>query len=207
MFLISCDASCLPISGENLGEYFAKDVNRFNKLPAISDNGFKLSESVAIFHYLGRKGIIPERWYPKDKKTLSKIDEYLEWNHNNLFAASGRFFIMQLVEPEKTGVKPNPDSIEVQKRTLIRCVDDLENIWLKDNKYLVGDEITFADLVAVSVLMQVVGIHLFELDDQLHAKIRRWIEEVRKYFAPTFDQAHTFVYKFGDKVKKSMKTA
>lgn len=194
-----------PFLGEHLTESFATDVNRFNKLPAINDNGFKLSESVAIFHYLGRKELIPERWYPKDLKALTRIDEFLEWNHNNLLLGAGMLFMMRVLTPMKTGVKPSRERIEEQKRTLNGNIDDLEDNWLKDNKFLAGGEITFADLMGISPLEQVLGLHLFKLEEQRHAKVKKWLEEVRKFFGPTFEKAHVYVHKFGDKIKKNMK--
>ena len=194
-----------PFSGEQLTKSFTTDVNRFNKVPAINDNGFKLSESVAIFHYLGRKGIIPERWYPKDIKTLTRVDEYLEWNHNNISLSAGTLFYLQVLQPTKTGVPPSAERIEQQKRTLTKALDDLEHLWLKDNKFLIGNDITFCDLIAVSMLEQVIGLNLFKLDEHRHAKVNKWLDEVRKYFGATYKQAHIYVYKFGEKIKETMK--
>lgn len=205
MKLISRDITFVYFVGEHLTEIFGRDVNRFHKLPAINDNGFKLSETVAIFHYLGRKEIIPERWYPKDLKTRTRIDEYLQWNHNNLHLGAGMLFFMQWVLPFRTGVKPTEKQIEAQKRTLVKCLDDLENIWLKDNKFLIGSEITFADLLAVSSLEQVIGMRLYELDEQRHSKVESWLREVRQFFGPAFKEAHQFVYKFGNMIKDSTK--
>lgn len=185
--------------GEQLTESYGKDVNRFHKVPAINDNGFQLSESVAIFHYLGRKEIIPERWYPKDLKTLTRIDEYLQWNHNNLHLGAGMLFFIQWVLPFRTGEKPTSAQIESQKKTLTKNLDDLENIWLKDTKFVTGDEITFADLMAVSAIEQVVGMKLFKFEDGKHAKVQAWINAVREYFGPTFKEAHQVVYKYGEK--------
>lgn len=190
------------IPGEHLTETFGKDVNRFHKLPVINDDGFSLSESVAIFHYLGRKQIIPERWYPRDLKSLVRIDEYLQWQHNNLFLGAGMLFYMQLVEPLRTGKLPSQDQVERQKRTLIRCLDDLENIWLNDNKFLVGNEVTFADLMAASSIEQVIGMRLFKFDEDRHAKVKIWLESVRQFFGQNFKDAHLFVYRYGEKLSE-----
>lgn len=181
-------------------ESFGKDVNRFHKLPAINDNGFKLSESVAIFHYLGRKQFIPERWYPKnDFKLLVRIDEYLEWQQNNLFLAAGLMFQKLWVAPIVTGKEAQKEDIEFHKKNVNRTLDDLENIWLKDSKFITGGNITFADLMAVSILEQVVGINMYKVDGQRHPKVVKWSDEVRQYFGDAFQNAHKFLYKFAVK--------
>lgn len=202
MKLISRDITFAHFVGEHLSESFGKDVNRFHKLPAINDNGFKLSETVAIFHYLGRKEIIPERWYPKDLKTRARIDEFLQWNHNNLHLGAGMLFFIQWILPFKTGVKPSVAEIDAQKRTLVKCLDDLDSIWLKDNKFLTGSEVTFADLIASSAIEQVIGMRLYEFEDQKHGNVKKWIDNVRQYFGPSFMEAHQFVYKYGKRIEE-----
>lgn len=181
-------------------ESFGRDVNRFHKVPAINDNGFKLSESVAIFHYLGRMQIIPERWYPsKNFKALVRIGEYLEWQQNNLVIVAGQMFKKLWLEPLVTGKEPKTDQAEFYKKSLNRTLDDLETIWLKDSKFITGGEITFADLMAVSMLEQVMGLNLFKVDKTKHPKVAEWSDEVRQYFGDAFQQAHKFLYKFAKK--------
>lgn len=181
-------------------ESFGRDVNRFHKVPAINDNGFKLSESVAIFHYLGRKHVIPEKWYPSgDLKLLVRIDEYLEWQHNNLVASAGLMFRKLWVDPMVTGKDAQKDDIEFYKKTLNKTLDDLENIWLRDSRFITGGDITFADLMAVSMLEQVVGLNIYSVNKQRHPKVAKWSDEVRQYFGDTFQQAHKFLYKYAMK--------
>lgn len=161
-------------------------------MPVISDDGFTLAESVAIFHYLGRKKIIPERWYPSDVRALMKLDEYLQWHHNNLFMGAGMLFFMifaMQIDDEEL--------IAQQKRTLIKNLNDLENVWLADSKFLIGDEITYPDLLAVSAIEQVVGIKLFRVDERLYPRITAWVAEVKLFFGSTFQEAHQIVYKYG----------
>jgi glutathione S-transferase len=190
----------LLISGQHLTESFAKDVNRFNKVPAIKEGDIKLSESVAIFHFLGRKGIIPSTWYPKDAKKLAKIDEYLQWQHGNLFNGAGILFYMQWVIPIQTGVKPIAEDIKEQIDFLNKNLYDLENIWLKENSFLIGNEISFADLMAVSMIEQVVALKLFKLDIQKYPKVSNWINYIRNYFGVPYIKAHEVIKKYGSKI-------
>lgn len=108
-------------------------------------------------------------------------------------------FFMQWVLPFRTGEKPTAAQISDQKRTLTKNLDDLENIWLKDTKFVTGDEVTFADLMAVSAIEQVVGMKLFKFEDGKHAKVKRWIKDVKEFFGSDFQEAHEIVYKYGEK--------
>lgn len=90
----------------------------------------------------------------------------------------------------------NEVEIKYRERTLIKNLDDLETVWLRDYKFLTGDEITFADLTAASTLEQVIGLKLFTLDEQRFPRTTRWMNEVRTNFSPKFQEAHKFVYKY-----------
>lgn len=39
------------IAGEHLTEEFKTNINRFQKVPCIIDDGFKLAESIAVLRY------------------------------------------------------------------------------------------------------------------------------------------------------------
>ena len=62
---------------EHLTDEF-KAINRFQKVPCIVDtDGFKLSESVAIFRYLmqNKSEFFDDHWYPSDVRARALIDE------------------------------------------------------------------------------------------------------------------------------------
>lgn len=90
--------------GEHLTEEFAKNVNRFKKVPAIIDNDFRLSESCAILNYLRGENLIPDTsLLPKDNKTFARMDEYLQWTHNNIRISAYLWFRTQWIQPFLTG--------------------------------------------------------------------------------------------------------
>ena len=92
-------------NGEHLTEDFKQNVNRFQKVPCIDDNGFKLSESVAIFRYLAAENQIEDHWYPVDVKKRALVDEYMEWQHNNTRITCAMFFQTKWLIPLMTGSK------------------------------------------------------------------------------------------------------
>lgn len=83
-------------SGEQRTEGFKANVNRFGKLPAINDDGFKLAESIAILRYLKRTYDIPDHWYPSESQAQAKVDEFLEWYHIGLRVLLGKFFVLKV---------------------------------------------------------------------------------------------------------------
>lgn len=194
--------------GEHLSDEFGSKINRFNKLPVIhEEDGFKLAETVAIYHYLGRKKVIPERWYPSDKKKLAKIDEYLQWNHNSLIFSAGSIFYNAWIRPlrgdagiiEHAMMKNVNDPLNYVD--IENSLDELEHTWLKDSDFLCGNEPTFAELIASCVLMQVIGLQLYKLNEEKYPKVNGWLNQTRIYFNPEFDIAHQYVYKYGERLK------
>lgn len=181
---------------------FSININRFRKVPVIHCNdGFKLSETVAIFHYMGREKIIP---YPSDFKEIAKIDEFLSWHHNSLAASTGKLFYDVWVKPF-TGTELPPHGMMLNVKSPLdyvvinQSLNDLENLWLSDNKFLVGDEATFADLIAACEIMQITGFKIYKLDTQKYPKINNWLADTKEFYNPEFDQIHRLIYKLGEK--------
>lgn len=48
--------------------------------------------SVAILRYLSSENEIPDHLYPKDIKARARVDEYLEWQHNNIRTYCSLYF-------------------------------------------------------------------------------------------------------------------
>jgi glutathione S-transferase len=182
---------------------YGRNVNRFHKVPVIHDkDGFKLAESVAIFHYLGRKQIISEKWYPTDVKTLAKIDEFLEWNHTSLMQSAAMIFYKSwrpdIYNPNINHgmmISPKEPTKYVQ---IDDSLDKMENIWLKDTKFIVGNEPSYAELISSCMLMQIIGLKLFEINKIKYPRVNLWFNETRTFFNPEFDAAHKYIYKYGE---------
>lgn len=108
-------------------------------------------------------------------------------------------FLQAWALPFISGKLPDDKLIQRLNRVLSKCVDDLENIWLKSNKFLAGDEASIADLTAGVNLEQVIGLKLFSLDNVRHPKVYLWLEATRQEFNPSFNIHHSYVYKYGEK--------
>lgn len=142
--------------GVHLTDEFRDNVNRFKKVPAIVDNGFQLSESVAIFRYLARQHNIADPWYPKDSRVRARVDEYLEWQHVNTRQTCAQFFILSYLKQRTIGSSPDDAPIIASaQRQMSKTLDLLENLWLKPGLFISGtDQISFADVLAACELEQ-----------------------------------------------------
>ncbi|XP_059619558.1 glutathione S-transferase theta-1-like [Phlebotomus argentipes] len=188
---------------EHLTEEYRRDVNRFPKIPVIHDNGFRLSESVAILRYLKKTRGFDDFWYPEDAKARALVDEYLSWTHNNIRIAAGMYFFAKWRDPLMTGQKPDEKKVKKLETQLSNTLDVIENVWLKTTPYIAGENITVADIFAACDIEQprVCGF------DPLASRPRMtaWFGRVKAKLDPAFTEHHQFVYKYAQKSQEPAK--
>jgi len=185
---------------EQLTDEYKKNVHRLQKMPVIHHNGFKLSESVAILHYLKREGIIPEtEYFPSENKSLARIDEYLEWTHNNIRIGGGMMFMLKWVIPFFTGDLPEEKEVARYRKIYEQSLDTLENIWLESDNFVTGNTVTYADILAACDVEQTRIIGYDATNNR--PKIQVWLKRVKEATNPYFDEGHEFIYKYADKYK------
>ncbi|KAH8401601.1 hypothetical protein KR009_006751 [Drosophila setifemur] len=179
--------------GEQLTDEYKK-INRFQKVPAIVDGDFHLAETIAIIRYLAGKGHFSEQLYPKSAEARARVDEYLEWQHFNIRLACSLFFRDAWLFPIN-GLAPKPSAEKIKK--LIKNVESnltlLEQLWLKDG-FMVGQNLTFADLVGASEVNQL-KICQYSVDGEKFPKVTKWLERVREASNPYHDESLAFVLK------------
>ncbi|XP_077996084.1 glutathione S-transferase theta-1-like [Glandiceps talaboti] len=182
--------------GEHRTEEFSK-INPMMKVPAISDGDFNLTESVAILKYLANKYNVADHWYPKDIKKRAKVDEYLAWHHTNTRPPCGLLFFTEIMMPAMTKQPVDTQAAENALTQLNDALDKLESMFLKDSRFLCGDEISIADLLGVCELMQALGTGRDVTDN--HSKVKSWMERVRNRMNPYFDEVHIPINKIRQK--------
>ena len=76
--------------------------------------------------------------------------------------------------------------------TLKKSKDMIENYFLKDRKFIGGDEISIADLQAMCEFTQ---FWMMDIDPgEGYPKIAQWMKDVQAALGPAFDVVHKFVY-------------
>ncbi|XP_075754064.1 glutathione S-transferase theta-1-like [Pelodiscus sinensis] len=176
------------IKGQHLSEEFGK-VNVLKKVPALKDGTFTLAESIAILLYLSRKFNTPDHWYPSDLRKRARVDEYLSWQHTAIREKGCRIFFTKVLMPLAVGQPFSPDKLEEAVKEMNFTLVQFEEKFLQDKPFIVGSEISLADLVAIVELMQPVasGCDIFADRPKLAAWRSRVEEAVGKEL---FQEAH-----------------
>lgn len=182
--------------GQHYTESFTQ-VNPLRKVPALKDGDFTLAESVAILLYLSRKYKAPDHWYPQDLQARARVDEYLSWQHTTLRSCCTRVMWQKLLIPVFLGQAVPPETLAATLAELDRCLQLLEDKFLRDQPFLAGSRISVADLVAITELMHPVsaGCRVFESRPKLAA----WRQRVEAAVGEDlFREAHAVVMKAKD---------
>ena len=96
----------------------------------------------------------------------------------------------------------NTEKLARFQKDLEVALDNMEQIFLKDHKYLCGDDLSIGDLLGICEVMQpmAAGHSVFTNRPKLEA----WANRVKERLHPHFDEANVVVYKvkemFGSKI-------
>lgn len=180
-------------SGEHHTDEFKK-INPMSLVPAIDDDGFVLTESVAILKYLALKYNVPDHWYPRrDLQAQARIDEYMNYQHLNTRYNGGMVFQQLVIIPRAMRAPVQWPMVENAKNRLETVISQLESYFLKDNKpFLGGADISIADLLGVCELMQLYACceeNIYESNPVVKA----WVSRVQRRTAPHFEEANKIV--------------
>ncbi|XP_038198668.1 glutathione S-transferase theta-1 isoform X3 [Arvicola amphibius] len=188
--------------GEHLSDAFAQ-VNPMKKVPAMKDNDFTLSESVAILLYLTHKYKVPDHWYPQDLQARARVDEYLAWQHTTLRRSCLRALWHKVMFPVFLGEQVPSEMLAATLAELDVNLRVLEDKFLQDKAFLVGPHISLADLVAITELMHPIGggCPVFEG----HPKLAAWYHRVEAVVGKElFREANEVILKAKDSPPASL---
>ncbi|XP_050503681.1 glutathione S-transferase theta-1-like isoform X1 [Diabrotica virgifera virgifera] len=183
--------------GEHLKKEYLENVSRIPKVPVVHDGDFRLNESVGIVRYISRQYPVADNLYPKDSKKQALVDEYLEWHHLNVRVNCSTYFIKttypfyQWLNPMKTGRQPSEEEVRKAKKYMEKSLQDFQNYFLSNGKFINGDQISYADIHAACEIEQT-RVAGYDVRDRF-PKIKEWIEAVREECNPHYDRAHQFV--------------
>jgi len=185
----------LAKGGQYQNDY--EEVHPFLQVPAIDDGGFKMIESVAIFRYLCQKYNVDDHWYPRDFAKQARVDEYMEWQHANTRFHCALYFQHKVLIPVMTGNPPKQSSIDRFQAGMEKALGRMESHWLKRSKFVGGDEISIADILAVCELYEpaVCGYDCFSANQALVD----WHARVHEILDPELEDANVILNKLKKK--------
>lgn len=186
--------------GDHLTDGYKQYVSRFQQVPSIIDDGFKLSSGVTILKYLIREKLIPEHWYPRDAKLRAQVDEYLEWQADN----SAKVFNVFVQDKwnhrsrQLEDTRTVDEKVREYRQLVDGNLDQLEQAWIRPGQFMVGERITIADILAACEIEQpkIVGVDPFER----RPKVAAYTEKIRYTMTPYYQEAHQDFYKIAEKV-------
>lgn len=115
----------------------------FGQLPAIEDDGFVLYESRAIMRYLDEK-LPGTSFTPKDPKQRALMEQWISVEMSN-FTPPAMKVIFQRVFHPMFGKPVDEDIVAAGRTDVAKAVAVMEK-QLSKTTYLVGEEVTLADL-------------------------------------------------------------
>ncbi|XP_048370647.1 glutathione S-transferase theta-1-like [Sphaerodactylus townsendi] len=169
------------MKGQHKSEEFSK-VNLLGKVPALKDADFTLAESIAILLYLARKFKTPDHWYPSDLQKRARVDEYLSWQHMATRLCGSKVFLIKAIAPAFLDEPLSPAKLDGAIEDLNGVLKLFEEKFLQDRRFITGQEISLADLVAIVEVMQPLagGYDVFEGRPKMAAWRQRVEEAIGK---------------------------
>lgn len=129
-------------------------MNPHGKVPVIDDGGTVVWESHAILRYLAaRHG--GTRWWPVDAAQRSLADRWMDWSATTLQPD----FLMGVFWAFYRTPEAQRDLPAIRKK-LAACASHFQLLdrVLADRRYLLGDELTLADIPAATALLSLIHI-------------------------------------------------
>ncbi|XP_044051138.1 glutathione S-transferase theta-1a [Siniperca chuatsi] len=180
-------------AGQQYSEEFGK-ISIAKKVPVMKDGSFILTESVAILKYLVQKysSSVADHWYPANLQQRARVNEYLSWQHMNLRAHGSKVFLLRVLFPVIMGSEAPKAKMDVAVEDLNQSLKLLEEKFLQNKPFIIGDKISLADLVAIVDIMQPFGSGLDVFEGR--PKLIGWRERVKKELGEKlFDEGHELI--------------
>ena len=94
--------------------------------------------------------------------------------------------------PKLLGKEPNPERMSQLELLLQKSKKMMETYFLKDRKFICGNEISIADLQAVCEFTQFWVVGTDPCEDR--PTITQWMNDVQTELQPHFDDVHKMIY-------------
>lgn len=142
--------------------------NPQHTVPTLEDDGEIIYDSHAIVAYLVDKYGSNDQLYPKDLIKRARVNQRLHFDSGILFTRLRAVFEPILFRNELVF----PD----EKRVAIKQAYDFLEIFLKDDKYLVGNSLTIADLCALPSVTTL--DFLVKINEEKYPQLCAWIRRM-----------------------------
>eukprot|EP00999_Lentomonas_sp_LEN2_P000131 NODE_1124_length_1000_cov_85.265750_g1079_i0.p1 GENE.NODE_1124_length_1000_cov_85.265750_g1079_i0~~NODE_1124_length_1000_cov_85.265750_g1079_i0.p1 ORF type:complete len:263 (-),score=34.82 NODE_1124_length_1000_cov_85.265750_g1079_i0:149-937(-) len=159
--------------GEARSANYLENVNAFGGVPAILDDGLRLSEAAAILSYLCGKYRL-EKYYPSNLRDRAEVDRVLHWHHTHLRLCSSQLIFPVLAAFVRSDPDPMSKGDFAKVEPQLKAIDKI----LSRQSYLAGHNPTIADFLAVPEVDQLEWAGF--LDVVKYSNVSRWLESMAK---------------------------
>ncbi|XP_065355310.1 glutathione S-transferase 1-1 isoform X2 [Calliphora vicina] len=167
------------VASEHLSEDYAK-INPQKEIPVLDDDGFYLSESIAIMQYLcdryGGENVL----YPKSPKERALVNHRLCFNMSFYYSSIGSYSMAPIFfdyERTEMGLKKVNNALSVFETYLQRL----------GTKYAASNNLTIADFALVSATLCLEAIS-FDISE--YPLITKWYNTFKKEHADLWSIAY-----------------
>jgi glutathione S-transferase len=170
-----------------------RNLSPAGTVPIIDDGGYVLGESNAILTYLANKLSWSDLYPPpSNPKCRGGVDWYLHWHHANIRPMTKSVFVKY--------VRPDIFTNEIFEKEAAKKFSGAMQLFndalLEQNKYLVSEDFTLADLVAYSEVGQYNSTYSNLYDFSPYPNVQRWMDRMGD--VPFHDEVHEANKSLGD---------
>lgn len=161
--------------GDQTPEFRA--ASPFGKMPALVDGDFGLADSSAIIHYLEAR--FPEpAMIPANPQARGRVIWFEEFGDTMLATCGGKMFFNRVVAPVFMRRDGDEQVAAAAERTeLPPLLDYLETVVPEGGGYLVGDQLTLADLAVASPMANLRHMDV-AIDQARYPKTAAYVERI-----------------------------
>ena len=159
----------LKLNGDQFQPDFLK-LNPFHHIPVLVDREFKIFESLAILDYLEAKYPTPE-FMPREIQDMTKV-RMIEQVTVNEFPPASIVLMKEMLD-----VVVEEQKVEQAKKTIATTLQYFEDNLAEDRAYLVGDKLTYADIVAGTAVAAIPGLNI---SLEPYSKLTKWIDNLNQ---------------------------
>lgn len=166
-------------------------------IPVIKDGEFSIGESVAIMGYLCDK-YGWEKWYPKELKMRSQVDEYLHWHHRGARNATARAFWFLIKQVLVMKTETDAENFAKLPQVLNSFLPNIVR-FLGNKKYIASEnEPTIADIACYCELDQIELLNLFDFSE--YPTVQQWLDRMKQL--PGHDKVRVSLMEFKGKAQE-----
>lgn len=173
--LAGLDYELAFVALQDLGSEDYLKINPNGKVPTLETEDGPIFETHAILRYAARKA---GKLYGSSPYEQAQVDQWLDWVNCDLQTLAPQF-LFQIFGFEFPGIPYQKDGMFRAKAQFLKKLATLNNA-LKDKDFIVGNEISIADVAILNATIHFLTFGLADKQRKQYANIFNWLDNVAK---------------------------